>query len=620
MQPESVHDRFFSAKPFQSNAENCSLDLDDTYASDPSTDSATSLIFASLYRRLSITTPTTDEGSGKIERFVSHSSPSSQAHNAKRKSPYHDHLSAASKRFCAKVDLVSNLGVKEVATNESDVPEHDLDRGSEPGKVQDDPEIDFLPNKATDEVTSTVLGSGKFIEADSSFVDALANIDLTPTAGDHKTSTATERYSRTWVENVPLRNEPRTLPSENSDTFPGNSSLDNPKRKSIVTSSSGNPQSINSKGSLFGRPSTHSYKPWTAWSSGSGTQAGAAKSLHSNCMPAPMLNSVDEELLLSRAWTSEERRKSKSSGYKPSSHLTPHEQFGMAAEDGDIERLRILVEDLAFDCNHRDYEGRTALVWAAERGHYQAVKILLSNLCGGVDVNAQDDHGMTAMMYACHWGDLRVLDSLLSQPAIDLRLQNNAGTTALIIAIQLSDPDNTDIFNRLFAHVQTRPDYHTTAAKWHPIFNVQDNRGMTPLHVAVGLGRHECISALLDTKRVDVDMKAKFPFDGTTPAMYAVERFANPGVLELLFDRKACDPTLVNELGETLVGVAMRVVQETVDMLAKLAHASSDSVTPDRRRSQEARDSLSLCEAYAHHYAGEQDQVIESSVTAGPVL
>jgi hypothetical protein len=115
-------------------------------------------------------------------------------------------------------------------------------------------------------------------------------------------------------------------------------------------------------------------------------------------------------------------------------------------------------------------------------------------------------------------------------------------------------------------------------------------------------------------------MKAKFPFDGTTPAMYAVERFANPGVLELLFDRKACDPTLVNELEETLVGVALRVVQETDDMLAKLAHASSDSVTPDRRRSQEARDSLSLCEAYAHHYAGEQDQAIESSVTAGPVL
>jgi ankyrin repeat protein len=474
----------------------------------------------------------------------------------------------------------------------------------------------------------------ELFEADSAFLNALANIALAPTAEDHNIHTATETYAGDRLQYGLLRNEPQTLPSKNSVIFPGwtpgfltesvtapsvhtNPSIhsspilpSSPKRKSIVTSSSGISQSVNSKGSLFGIPSTHSYKPWMAWSSGSRTQASAAKSLHSNGMPAPMLNSVDEELLLSRgAWTSEERL-----DYKSSSHLTPQEQFGLAAADDDVERLRLLVEDLAFDCNHHDHEGRTALVWAAERGHHQAVEILLSNPCGGVDVNAQNDRGMTAMMFACYRGDLRILDSLLSVPAIDLGIKNEAGPTAFIIAIQSRDPDSAVVVERLISYVQTRPDYHMTAAKWHPIFNAQDGRGLTPLHWAVKLGQHDCISALLDTKRVNVDMKA---LDGTTPAMHAIEEIVQPNILEILFDRKACDPMVMNERGETLVGVALRVVRESNNMLAD---SGRHDIPADRRRLQEARDNLYLCEAYVHHYAGKQDHTIGSSARAGSVL
>jgi ankyrin repeat protein len=327
-----------------------------------------------------------------------------------------------------------------------------------------------------------------------------------------------------------------------------------------------------------------------AWSSGSATQASATKSLHSNGMPAPMLNIVDEELSLSRAWTSEERPDS----YK-SFHLTPQEEFGLAAADDDVERMRLLVEDLAFDCNHRDHEGRTALVWAAERGHHQAVEILLSNPCGGVDVNAQDDRGMTAIMFACHRGDLRVFYSLLNLPAIDLGIQNNAGPTAFMIAIQSSDPDSTVIVKEFVAHVQTRPDYHTTAAKWHPIFNAQDDMGLTPLHWAVKLRRHDCISVLLETGRVDVNMKA---LGGNTAAMHTVEELIQPDILELLFDRKACDPTVMNERGETLVGVARKVVQERDIITGYGRH----NIPAYSRRLQMAKNNLSLCKAYASHY------------------
>jgi ankyrin repeat protein len=632
LEPGISHDHTFPTKALQSNAENRSFSLDGTYPRNLSIDPATDLFLASIRNLQSPSVVKADEHlSGKTEQCVSNLSPWSQAY-AKRKHPYHDRLLVDHKRFCAGIDPASNLGVKDVSTNEGDIPEHGLDLGLVSETLHDFLGLDFHPDKIGDEDFLTALGSGELFEAASAFVDAFANIYLAPTAEDHVTPT--ERHARDWVQDVILRNEPQTLPSEKTDPFPSwnpglwtesvptpsihtNPSIhsspilpSNQKCRSSVTSSSGISHSVNSKGSLFGIPSTHSYKPWMTWSSGSRTQASAAKSLHSNGMPAPMLNSVDEELLLSRgAWTSEERPDNISS-----SHLTPQEQFGLAAADDDVERLRLLVEDLAFDCNSRDHEGRTALIWAAERGHHQAVEILLSNSCGGVDANAQDDRGMTAMMFACYRGDLRIFDSLLSVPAIDLGITNKAGPTALIIAIQSRDPDSAVIVQRLISYVQTRPDYHTTATKWHPIFNAQDGRGLTPLHWAVKLGQHDCISTLLDTKRVNVDIKA---LDGTTPAMHAIEEIVQPDILELLFDRKACDPTVTNELGETLVEVALRVVQESD---SKLADSGRCDIPADRCRLQTARENLYLCEAYVHHCAGKQDQAIESTVRAGSVL
>jgi hypothetical protein len=69
-------------------------------------------------------------------------------------------------------------------------------------------------------------------------------------------------------------------------------------------SSIGAPKSISicgsSIGSLFGRPSTHAYEPWRTWSFIS-PHADSVRSLDSVGMPAPMLENVDEELLLSRA-------------------------------------------------------------------------------------------------------------------------------------------------------------------------------------------------------------------------------------------------------------------------------------------------------------------------------
>jgi ankyrin repeat protein len=645
LRPESLHER--QSQLFQSNPEHTSSDLGDTQTCDPSTSSVTSSVPFSTSSLQTITPPTTNEGSGNTERLGTHFSSSSQKPVAKRKCPGRDRLYMGYKRLCTGLD---SIGLKIMSTNETDMinehdPEHDPEHDLEPEVVQDN---------LTYQVSPALFGVGGWIdpsydyslvkcscadppiadELAAELADAIANIDLTSFLRDHKTS-ATQGD---WLDFRFPRDETQTLSSSsgsrNFSRIESNPAMSipasEPERKSTGTSSVAISQSIDSKGSLFGRPSIHTHKPWMTSSSGAPARTSAANSLHSTDMPAPMLTSMCEELSLSRAWTSEERPRSYSSF-----HLTPQEQFGLAAADDDVERLRLSIEDLAFDCSHRDHEGRTALIWAAERGHCQAVKVLLSDSSsGGVDVNSRDNRGMTAIMFACQRGDLNICRSLLSLPAIDLWAQSKAGPTALMMAIQTTkinagpttltmaiqttktDHFVTNMVGELVAYVQTQTDYHTAVAKWHPFFNAQDARGLTSFHWALKLGRFDCISTLLDTERVDVNMKAS---RGITPVMQAVEDVVKPDILRFLFDRKACDPTVANESGETLPGVSRRVMQESWKMLVDYKDRSVPGVksqlASDRlriwRRLQMARENMRLCVAYAYHWT--KDQARESS-------
>jgi ankyrin repeat protein len=615
-----------------SNAEQSFSDPDGTHVYDP-LDSATRPTLPSPSDLQPITTPATNENSGNIERFNSHLSTLSQTRVPKKKYPDPYILSLEYKRFCAEVDAASGFGVKETSTDdETDILEQDLEL-----EELYDPKIDSNTIQTIDEVSLTTgwgtdpLYDGsplKCSEADLSILHALTELALTSPAEDDDTSTTIESHAGDWITLVYLG---KTLSSENNysdhswhtkfwvENNPATSIYasqrippSNQRRKSTATSSIGIRESCpSSKGSLFGRPSTHSYTPWKTWSSVSASQASAVKSLHSTGMPAPMLNSVDSELLLSRARTS---------GEKPEScktlHLTPQEQSSLAAVDKDVEHLHFLTEDLDFDHNHRNYEGQTALVWAAEQGRHRTVEVLLSNACNTVDVNSRDNRGMTAIMFACQGGDQKTFQALLGVPAIDLWAQNHAGHTALMLAIQSSTDDDSTItiVKALIARIQAQPDYHTTAAKWHPQFNAQDVDGLTPLHWAVKLNRRDCISALLGTGRVDVALKAS---EGTTPAMQAIQDMVAGAVLELLFDYEACDPTATNLRGETLVEVAQRVLGEREGMLVDYRHRCD---LDDPIRLQAAWENLRLCVAYEHYHAGPPtgSEARNPSVKAGP--
>ena len=90
------------------------------------------------------------------------------------------------------------------------------------------------------------------------------------------------------------------------------------------------------------------------------------------------------------------------------------------------------------DIEARDAQGWTALMVAAEAGHYPQVTALLKR---GAEIDARDDCGWTPMMRAAAGGHLEVMECLLDHGA-NLHQQEKTGQNALMAAV-LNNRENT---------------------------------------------------------------------------------------------------------------------------------------------------------------------------------
>ena len=100
-----------------------------------------------------------------------------------------------------------------------------------------------------------------------------------------------------------------------------------------------------------------------------------------------------------------------------------------------VRTCKIALESGLFDVNMKDNDGKTALMYAVDRGDYNTVKLLLDN---GADVNMKYNYGRTALMYAVDRGDYNTIKLLLDNGA-DVNMQNKYGRTALMYAVGRED-------------------------------------------------------------------------------------------------------------------------------------------------------------------------------------
>ena len=178
--------------------------------------------------------------------------------------------------------------------------------------------------------------------------------------------------------------------------------------------------------------------------------------------------------------------------FSASHHPTKQPPLSLAAEFGRVEILQILLDANA-KVNSVDAERRTALAWAVEKRHPEAVEILLG--VPGISVDCPDATGRTPLITAASLGELDILKQLL---------KSNAA------------------------------------------INSEDEQKWTSLSWAVANGREPTVKFLLEEAGASVDCQDR---QGRTPFSLAAERgFIQ--IMRLLIQNKA-DPHVPDNEGHT---------------------------------------------------------------------
>ena len=140
-----------------------------------------------------------------------------------------------------------------------------------------------------------------------------------------------------------------------------------------------------------------------------------------------------------------------------------------AAMDGLVDLMKNILQRPSVDVNYRDNDdhGRTAMHWAALHDDTQVLDILLNN---NAEVNPRDNEGNTSLILAVTADGTGVAQTLLSLTNVEVNAKNNYGRTPLMEAAGKSG--DYEMVKQLLKHQRTE-------------INLQDNEGSTSLILAI---------------------------------------------------------------------------------------------------------------------------------------
>ncbi|KAM8861515.1 LOW QUALITY PROTEIN: cortactin-binding protein 2 [Synchiropus picturatus] len=172
-----------------------------------------------------------------------------------------------------------------------------------------------------------------------------------------------------------------------------------------------------------------------------------------------------------------------------------------AAQNGHAECVKLLLSSgLAADVS--DENGFTALHFAAAHGHHSCVHELLS---AGAAVNVAASSGQTPLFSACEAGWLDCVQVLLAAGA-DCTSATMDGCTALHAAVRSG---HVKTLHLLLRH-PAESDPTLTSDPWTvTLLNQANNDGWTAAHMAAALGLKECLEVLCSHAEQDVDRRDK---------------------------------------------------------------------------------------------------------------
>ncbi len=232
----------------------------------------------------------------------------------------------------------------------------------------------------------------------------------------------------------------------------------------------------------------------------------------------------------------------------------------VAADEGDVEMVKTLLDEGANPNIRARRGGETAFMIAVERGNVDVAKLLAEK---GADVNATSRAGFTALMVAARAKQAQMVRFLLDKGA-DVNRKGPFGCTALLLAIEgwpsqpsVSDKDLVSIVSAL--------------ADRGADVNVRDDRKFTALLLALKEGKEAVVQILLD-KGADVNMVAGK--SDLTPLMEAVA-MGRPSIVKMLLKKGADVNAKKNGVTALSIAYANKNI-ELIQILTKAIQGSTD--------------------------------------------
>jgi ankyrin repeat protein len=219
------------------------------------------------------------------------------------------------------------------------------------------------------------------------------------------------------------------------------------------------------------------------------------------------------------------------------------------AGQGDLDRVKAILEENPGLVDTRDSDGCTPLYLAAQKSQIEVADYLLAH---GADPNAQTNLGSTPLHEAAAKNNKGMAALLLSRNAnVNAKAKN--GLTPLYIAAQTGKLEAAEV---LLAH--------------HAEVGAGDANGLTPLHVAARNGLKDMVELLL-ANQAQVDAQSVSAFTPLHQAAFTGRK----NVVEVLLAHHAQINAQTKDGSTPLYGAAAGGYKDVVDLL--LANHADDS-------------------------------------------
>ena len=299
------------------------------------------------------------------------------------------------------------------------------------------------------------------------------------------------------------------------------------------------------------------------------------------------------------------------------------------------ETVRYLVSLPQVEVDHQDSWGRTALCFAAQGNHPDAVEVLID---AGADVDAQnsdglsplhlcsvsgaltivkmliragagvcvtDNEGDTCLIRAATFGQTETVRYLVGLPQVEVDHTTNEGATALYCAVQEEHPDVVQVLIDAGANIEAKDQKGRSAVlvascagtlalvkmlvKAGADVSVTDDEGGTCLSLASYFGHTETVRYLVGLTQMEVDRAT----EGKT-ALYCAVQEEHADVVQVLIDAGA-DIEAKDQKGRSAVLVAS--CAGTLALVKMLVKAGADLRVTDN----EGGTCLTLASSFGHN-------------------